>query len=238
MNFAVDGRHRDFFRKSRWIEFDELLSPQQLEIINREIKPVLASRLKTPLTYLPAFAVDKFFEKGRDLWRGAPSLKKILLSKPLAEAASELIEQKPLRFGYDQLFPSLNNIQNENQTYALLLRTQPTLQEISCIQGVLCGLMLCLKADPQKATSEDSKEKPTTVFSKTAGNGVIFSPELPIPFEELAAMNDSLYLLLVYTNAKAVYRMEERDPHVSDFKSLGYNFGDKLSDTLNPLVYS
>ena len=48
MHFAVDGRHRDFFRKQRWIEFEGLLSLPQLDLMLKEIDAVLAARLKLP----------------------------------------------------------------------------------------------------------------------------------------------------------------------------------------------
>lgn len=233
MNFAVDGKHRDFYRKQRWIEFEDLLSSNQLDLLNQEINKILSARLNTPLTYLSAFPTEKLFENGRDVWRGIQSLKKIILSKGLAEAASELIEYKPLRIGYDQFFPVTGQSLAENSSYAVLLTKTLTLEEISCIQGVMCGLMLCIKSSEQS----NNENEPSTIFSKIAGNGVVFAPDWPIPFHELKSHPDSRYLLIVYTTSKAVYRLQENDPHVYFFKQLGYNFGDKLSDTLNPLVY-
>ena len=154
------------------------------------------------------------------------------MSKNLAEAASELIEHKPLRFGYDQLLPMSNEAVAGKNAYAALLSKTATLQDISCIQGVLCGLILCLKAAQQPPESASS-----TIFPFTAGSGVMFAPDVPIAFGELAKRQGYIYLMLAYTEAKAVYRLQPEDPHAYDFKQLGYNFGDRLSDKLNPLVY-
>ncbi len=250
MNFAVDGKHRDFFRTQRWIEFEGLLSSAQRELMLKEIDAVLAARLKTSTAHLQKLSMDKIFAAGHDLWRGAAVLKKNILSRSLAEAAAELIEHKPLRFGYDMLLPMTTAAIAAQSTYAALLGQTPALQDICCIQGALCGLMLCLKAEPQPALdevvpaaaiSEDTlsgEVAASTLFSLTAGHGVIFAADVPINFAELTKRQGYVYLMLVYTQAKAVYRMQPDDPHAYDFKQLGYNFGDRLTDNLNPIVYA
>jgi len=45
------------------------------------------------------------------------------------------------------------------------------------------------------------------------------------------------YLMLVYTHPTAIYYLEEKDPKTHHLKSLGYVFGDRLNDKLNPIVY-
>jgi len=107
-----------------------------------------------------------------------------------------------------------------------------TLEDMSCIQGVLCGAIFCLS---QPAEQEELPA--STLFSTKVGNGVYFSPQMQIPFNELIDREGYTYLMVVYTKASAVYYFQEKDPHVHDFKHWGYNFGDRLSDRLNPLVY-
>lgn len=220
MNFAVIGKHRDFFRKQGWIEFEELLSAAQLERLNIEIESVLARRLHLPPPVIPKTAPEKLYANGRDLWRDSPLLKRHFLDKSLAEIASELIEQKPLRFGYDQLLPTAV------LSYANIF--SHTIQEISCIQHLLCAALLCLSpAEGQVIASLPQKP----------GNAVFFAPHSPLPLDQLQALSGGLYLLLTYTTPNAVYCMEKRDPHLHHFKTLGYSYGDRLKDTLNPLVY-
>jgi len=233
MKFAVIGEHRDCLRKQGWIEFDELLTLDQLAIIEKETTLVLANRLKEPVNKIFKLPSEELFSSGKDLWRESQSLKKIVLSKTLAEVASELIEYKPLRYGYDLLLPSPSKpiLYNQGSLSAILTQT-PTLEEISCVQGLRCGLILCI----QSSQPIDNENK--SFFSNQPGNGVFFRPDTPIPFNELTKHAGNLYLMLVYTDAKAVYRMEPNDPHVNNFKKIGYNFGDKLTDTLNPLVFS
>ena len=235
MNFAVDGSHRDFYRKHQWIEFEGLLSPARLLAIEKEIHEVLCKRIgipdkEKPSAEEPLFSEDAEFRAGRDLWRGRQSLKKIALSKNLAQVASEIIEQKPLRIGYDQFLPSPLLGLEENNFYTDLLKTTPTLQEMSPLQGVLCGLLICLKSTP-------NEEKPSTLFSPVAGNGVLFAPDHPIAFDELVSRQGSKYLLIAYAGSKSVFIHQSGDTHPSHFKKLGLNFGDRLNDLLNPIVY-
>lgn len=240
MNFTVIREHRDFFRKHHWIECDGVVSEAELNRLSEGIPLVLAERTP-PQPSISVKAFDKNdFAIGHDLWRGRPNLKKIILSRSLAGIASELIEDKPLRFGYDTLFPAVSKNPGNN-AYESFLQTTPTLQEISCIQGVVCGAMLCLSGnnetpiEPSVTTEEPSK---TTIFSKTPGNAVFFSPEWPLPLHEIYQNPGFTYLLIVYVKANAVYFPQQGDPHLHDFKRLDYNFGDRLKEPLHPIVFT
>lgn len=231
MNFTVVREHREFFRKHHWIECDGVVSKGELERLVAGIPLVLAERSE------PSFAGKAFdkngFALGHDLWREGQNLKKIILSRSLAEIAAELVEQKPLRFGYDALFPEVSEVQNQN-AYESFLQTNPTLQEMSCIQGVLCGAMVCVSGSAE--TSDEAVE--TTLFSRKPGNAVFFSPEWSLPLHEIYANPGFTYLLIVYTKANAVYLAQPGDPHLHNFKKLGYNFGDRLNDGIHPIIYT
>ncbi len=226
MNFSANGEHRDFFHQHSWIECEGILSSSQLELLPKEIKEALLIR-----TGIRKEAIDddKSFMLGRDLWRAAPLLKKIIVQKSLGQIASELTECKPLRIGYDQFFPSVGQYQG---AYSKFLEQTITLQELSGIQGVMCGLMLCV-APPNKHLSALTSEN---IFPFSVGNGVFFTPDFPIDFRILKAIGGE-YLLVVYVKEKAIYCRQDRDPNNHTFKQLGYNYGDRLLDALNPIVY-
>jgi len=256
MNFSVIGEHRDFFRKHHWIECEGVLSASQQAVLSREMATVLAARLKLPISKASA---NQLFASGHDLWRGAAPLKKIILQKGLAEIAAELLEEKPLRFGYDQLFPPLASVSMGADAYGAFLKQTLSLREISSIQGIVCGAMLCVVAPTinevideevkivdaplesglmsSQLSSQPVPISSVPIFSTTAGNGIFFSPDTPISFEGLRSHSGGTYLLLVYTKPNAVYYRQDLDPHLHDFRNLGYNFGDRLLDRLNPLVY-
>jgi hypothetical protein len=229
MHFSVIREHREFFRKHHWIECDGVISVAELKRLSETIPQVLAERESSASE--DAFSKDFIF--GHDIWRGAPALKKIILSRNLAEIASELIEEKPIRFGYDTLFPAVFTSFGKN-VYASFLQTTPTLKEMSCIQGVLCGAMVCLSGKQEPAnTSADS-----TLFSKIPGNIVFFSPDWPLPLHQIYQNPSFVYLLIVYVKGNAIYLSQPGDPHLHDFKQLGYNFGDRLQEPLHPIVYT
>ncbi len=207
MHFAVDGKLRHFYQSQGCLELEELLSVSSAESLLKEAKAVLKKR-----------ASIESYSSSRDLWRESALIKKTTLSRPLAEVVSSLIEKRPLRIGYDELISSNAHLQSA------------TLQEVSSLQGILCGVMLCLQAPSKEKEMADFP-----LFSTTVGNGVVFSLDFVIKGpEEL----DGIYLLIVYTQSKAVYVFQENDWQFLSFKKLGYNFGDKLLDAFNPVIYA
>lgn len=234
MNFSVVREHRNFFKLHHWIECEGVLTPAEVSRLKAGIDEALTLRRGDRRLSAEEMTAEEKFRLGRDVWRNAPSGKKTVLGKALAGVASELIEQKPLRFGYDMLFPSIGTSRVKSGSYAELLARTPTLAEMSCIQGVLCGAMLCIDGP-----ADSSEETPaSSLFSSVPGNGVYFTPDWPLPLHEIYGRQGFTYLLLVYTKANAVYLLQEGDPHLHAFKQLGYNFGDRLNDLHNPVVYT
>ena len=76
------------------------------------VDQVLSERLKTSQAQLRFISPEMLFLQGRDLWRSSPSLHKLAAQVRFAEIASELIEKKPLRLGYDQLIPAPAHMQS------------------------------------------------------------------------------------------------------------------------------
>lgn len=218
MHFSVNKEHRDFYKKNHWIEAEELLKPSHLEALQRDVHAVLANRLRHK-TVTP----EKQFEAGHDLWRDHGEIRKILLGKEIATVASEIIEQRPLRFGRDFLLPASGHPFSSNQH---------TLRDLTCIQGVLCGALICIQG-PTTPLEEAAQE----MFPTEPGHIVFFDPDFPIPFDQLLKRKGAMYVVIVYIQRNAVYTYEERDPHAHGFKKIGYALGDKLTDVLHPMVY-
>lgn len=233
MHFSINKEHRDFYSKNQWIEVEGIFNPSQIEALLSEIAEVMGQRLKENSEKVLSTMPEKIFQHGRDLWRDNPAIKKTLFKKSLAEVVSELIQQKPLRFGFDQLYPAPDLPFVFKEGYSELLSKSYTLKEMTCIQGVLCGAILCVKppASPEAIKS-------TGVFPITPGSITFISPDLPLPFEELNQRSGALYIMIVYVQKSSVYTLEERDPHTHAFKQIGYALSDKLSDKLNPIVFS
>lgn len=231
MNFAVVREHREFFRKNHHIECEGIFTREEVDKIAQGVSAALAVRLKVPPKTRTKVTPTDEFAVGHDLWRTEHAIKKVLLHRNLAEIASELTEHKPLRFGYDMLLPSVLGPMGVGSAYRAFLEKNATLNEISGIQGIVCGGMLCVSAPG------DNSQVASNLFPKIPGHVVFFSPEWQLPLQDKLLMEGYCHIMFVYVNAKAVYCRRETDPHLHDFRDLGYQFGDKLTDGLNPIVF-
>lgn len=221
MKYTVFEKQWEYFRNEHFIEFENILSKEELARLIGEIESVLCERLKVekPLVYRQHPA--KLFEVGRDMWRANSAVKKIAVLRRFAEIAVQLIDVKPLRLGYDQLL-----VKSQLQSPALpggnpcpgFLQTAASLKEISCIQGIACGWLLCLSGE-------------------TSGNAVFFHSEAFLDFPRLADLEHHAHYLVVYTRVKSVYILNRRDPNVRSLMKLGYNFGDRLIEEKNPIIF-
>lgn len=241
MKFATAKEHRNFFQNHGWIEFEEFISNDQLVLINQAIDQVLAERLNVSSDRLRLLPSDQFYLQGRDLWRSNQTLRKFITQIRFGEIASELIEKKPLRLGYDQLFPGRQPTQiseSSLQVYPHFLEHTNTLEAVSCLQGVIGGLMVALGGKQEEdGASEKIPAEGIDIFPSRPGHVIFFRPNVPINWNHLYAHAGQRYYLIVYTQASAHYQLQPQDPHTHSLKRLGYVFNDKLSDKLNPIVY-
>lgn len=239
MKFATAKEHRDFFQKHGSIEFEGLLSNDQLVAANQAIDQVLAERLNVPPDRIRLSSSEKFYLQGRDLWRSHSILHKLATQLHFAEIVSELIEKKPLRLGYDQLFPARHEkplTEESSSVYSHFLEKTASLEAVSCLQGVACGFVLTLSGK-ENILSEKESAGAIDVFPNQAGHVIFFQPNVPVNWNALYSHLGQRFYLVVYTFPFAYYQLQSQDPHTHAFKRLGYVFNDKLSDKLNPIVY-
>lgn len=222
MDFTIAKEHYDFFHREGYIEFQEVLTPQQLQEINLEITSLLAESLKVSERSVGQRPPQDIYSVGRDLWRKSPSIKKYLLHKRWARIAAELLDSSLLRIGYDQLIPHGYN--HESIT---------TLSAISPLQGIFCGVLFTLESDDRILLEGATPSLP----SPTAGNAIFFKSDHPLDLSDLSPLTSGLYHLVVFAGAKTVYIYNETDINTHTMKRLGYVFGDKLNDSLNPILY-
>ena len=240
MKFSTAKEHRDFFQKNGWIEFEGLLSNEQLRAANQSIDQVLAERLNISPERIKFVSSEKIYLHGRDVWRQHPLLQKFVAQMRFAEIATELIEKKPLRLGYDQILPAYQEppfSQKNVQVYSHFIEHTLSLQTVSCLQGVACGLMIMLGEEKGSVVEKEKSVEGIDVFPSQPGNVIFFQPHISIDWSCLAARLEQRFYLVVYTLANAHYQLEPCDPHTHALKQLGYIFNDKLSDKLNPIVY-
>ncbi len=223
MRFAVDKNHRDFFQKEGIIEFEGIFTPEQVAALNQGVDQVLSVRCPKERSY------EKLFMAGRDLWRDNEELRKFVIHGRLTDTVAELVEQRPLRLAYDQLFPACPARVVDN-VYTQFLKQQGSLADVSCIEGILCGVMIPLGQGQENEIEEGN------IFSSQLGNAIFFQGTKSISFEQMLKHTGQRFLLVAYASTGAIYRHQERDPHTQALKRLGYRFGERLSDKFHLIV--
>lgn len=214
MKFSLTSDHFHHYRQRGYVEFEGIVNQAKLQVLLNAIR---RERYDT---------AEQRFQKQHDLWRLSPAIKKILFHKDIASIVASLHDAKPLRIGYDQLIP---------EGY-LSKRKSLSLREMSSLQGIIGGYLLCLQDCPgalvTQPLSEESERKIAAPFSTTAGNVVFIDPEVAIDYASLPCD----HLLVCFTGATAIYCHNENDPHTHTFKKQGYVFGDKIQESELPTV--
>ncbi len=235
MKYIVDNKHREFFAENGWIEFDELLPSAKVSELHKAVMSVLAQRIGVDEERLNRYCADDLYAAGRDVWRDSEFIKNIVCNRSLAEIAANLLEIKPVRLAFDQVIVTGAAGRSKD---LLLPRGTRALSSFSCIQGLLCGLLIALTEIPKFEVAEpQSPWLATAHLPQHSGAGVFLSPKTPIDFDEILSGDVGDYLLITYTHAVSVVTFNRDDTYTNSLKELGYSFGDRLSDDLHPIVF-
>ena len=255
MKFSTSKEHRDFFQKQGWIEFEGLISDDQLNSLNQAIEQVLTQRLNVTHSRLRTLSSEKCFLEGHDLWRNHPFLQRFVMQTRFPEIISELIEKRALRLGSDQFFPSLVKTlspQEDSQIYQKFLDQITPLNGVSCLRGLACGMIISLNGRKKEEEKVEGEEKHSAfpgkeeivppveginIFPTTSGSVIFFQPHSAINWKQLLTSSDRKFYMITYTQHSAYYQLEPQDPHTHTLKRLGYILNDKLNDKLHPIVY-
>lgn len=217
MKFTLDSSSLESFNKNRMVEIAGLYDDAALELMNHEIDRFLAKE--------EAQTQEKAMLCGHDLFRKLEKYKKTLQLHSLGQIAYELVAVKPLRLAFDQLLVAPNGIADEFLD-TIFLKKEGSLKERSCVNELVMGALIALKA-----------EEALLPFAAKAGHIVFFSPDITIPFDWLKKRKGDRYLLLAFSTKHAQYIFNEGDPQNHYLKRMGYVYGDKLKDSLNPIFY-
>jgi hypothetical protein len=222
MRFAITADHRDFFTKNHYIEFEGILSVDQIASLKKNVEEIIVKRLRIPLVKLNEKTAPEIYQAGYDLWRDNDAIKKITHKRVFAAIASELMQTTPLRYGFDQYFAT-------TQCHAGSPYDVPfSLQDISCLTPLAGGLLLPL---------QDLLSPPIFFpLPLKAGHGLFISPTFTLPWPQLFSTCGLYFLLIVYAMEKTFFRPDSHDPHAASLKKLGYAFNEQLKDSIHPLV--
>jgi hypothetical protein len=240
MKFTTSKEHRDFFQKNGWIEFEDLVLPDQLSLVNETIQEALRQRLHLSSVHsLQKASPEKLFAHGRDLWRDNSFLQKWISQTQFGEIAAELMMKKPLRLGYDQFLPQSQekSLSPQKETlspiYSTFLQKNLSLQEVSCLSEVACAVVVALNSSENLQKEANSND----AFPHKKGNIVFLQPSSSIDWSALPKYHEEQDLyMFVYTFSYSNYLLQPQDPHTHQLKRLGYIFNDKLSNKLHPII--
>jgi hypothetical protein len=207
MKYTIDNAHREFFCSFHWIEFEELLSQSAVTEINQAIDETLGTHELTKAGL-------------RDLWRDNARIKQLVCQRRLAEMVADLVEERPLRLAFDQAVLI-------EPTSASWIPAGGSLETLSAFRGVVCGLILCLKA-PKKASAP--------FLPTREGNGICVSPAVKLDFRHIDHREAQRYLIIGYGKAVTVFVHQPDDAYAPTLRKMGYNYGDRLVDRLHPVV--
>jgi len=161
----------------------------------------------------------------RDLWRAHDAMKSIAFQKNCAEIATELTNSKTVRIAYDQSLCS-----HASPTFP---KAPFSLEDASCVQPILCGMILRLTRGPSP-----EKTIPFCPCPKERGEALFVSGKMLIVLDPLLSLEKQKFLLIAYSNNRPQYIAKEKDPFVNSLKSMGYAFGDHLNASTHPVIFS
>jgi hypothetical protein len=207
MKLFVSSQQHEYFQTHHLIEFEGILPKEEVSVLQENIEKALSARLRVPLERLGKESPEKLFKAGLFLGAASSAIWKLMTSSKLSSLASQLCNQKPLRIGYDIY------ISPENAPFLNPIRP---FQEICCIQGMVGGIFICLEGEK-------------------VGNVVYFSPELQI--EPSKIFGGAPFLMMTYTHSSALFIRRVEDPLFLEMQERGYQYGDRLTDEFNPIIY-
>lgn len=223
MRFELSDSFRNFFSKNHLIEFEEILSSDEADLLSSKIDTLLTSSLgHIPLKNA---SNKELWAAGRDQWKQDPEIKKIISKSRIGEIASFLFKKKQIRFVYTQslVTGSLKDLPfSENHTLA----------EISSMDPILGGVFLSLSS-PEETLEE---ELLPDFRKQKKGRALFFSAHLPIPFPELFHQKGQKTLLICFSEQRVRYKMQPLDVHTHALKKLSYTFGDLILEAEAPYL--
>lgn len=223
MKYRIDNSHREFYSQNGWIELEDLLTPEDLIAINQGVDEVLAKREKVSLDRLQRLGSQSLFLAGRDIWRENAGLKKWICGRRLSEFAAEIAGTRPLRLAFDQVYTYVPGSTRLGDSCP----PSGSLKALTSFQGLVCGLIICLKCAP---------DAPPSFFPIKPGNGLCFSPDLDLNIEQIYRGPEQRYLLIGYGKPVTLFIHQSQDQHAKALKELGYHYGDRLLDSIHPIV--
>lgn len=164
-------------------------------------------------------------ENARDLWRINPAVEALTTNKTCAEIAMNLTFSTCIRLAYDEgLYTSDSNI---------FPKAPCSLEDISCVHPVLCGMLVRLTAGPMPNEAVVYCPCP-----QKRGDALFFSGKMLALLSPLFSIPEQKFLLIAYGGKQLQYLCNLKDKFLNSLKAKGYGFGDHLKIATHPILFS
>lgn len=219
MKYSITGDQLYHFEKQGSIEFEQLISENELTILRNELKKTL-SLYNTTLS--------------------ATAVRKILFASSLAEIAGRLAKRQKIRFAFDEYIPSITSFSCSKDPFILSDRSgiTPVVSMMLCIGGS----EIQLEQSPPEPQFVEGKPfvKPLSFidpFPQKSGNAIFFLPTKAWDKSCFIRHQEQQFLLVCYGDAHIRYLYCEEDPYLHELKKLGLVFGDALPESSHPTLW-
>lgn len=234
MKISIENTHREYFKENRCIAFEGLLKPKEVEELKNAIQVNIHRRLEIPLSHQLDVGDTAISQEGRDLWRESRLIRNYTHKRKWSEMVANIADEKPLRLACDHgmIWPKEDHFSSDDYFWADLIYKGKSLNEIISVQGITCGLIVCLQPPNTPPVEE-------VVFPSEAGDVLLISPDFT--FDEIndhLDLRGGIYYLIVYSQSISLAVQRPQDRHGALMRKMGYTFGDRLNDKLHPIVYS
>ena len=213
MQPLVSSKQTYFFNQNGYIELESVFSLEECDAVKAHVKAVFLARLKRD----PAKVSEaQLYENGRDLWRQENALKLLFLTN-----------KNSLRLACDQWVPKLFKWSEAVK-----------LKDLFSIQGMACAFLIRMTAPIEGETINATFRLEPGLIPLPAqkGNALIVHPNLLLNLPKLALCAPTDLYIVAYSFPTAVYIHNSTDPCNAQLKTMGYNFGDCLTNQHHPLI--
>lgn len=217
MKNFLTSQQTAFFTKNGYIEFEFDFDS---EALFQSARHALSVRLKTEVAKLSRKSPAEIYAAGRDLWRGEPILRTLLLRK-LAPIVQTLANKQSLRLGCDQWIPAHFPWEKAS-----------TCKELFSIQGLGLGVLIASAPFPNPNPSYVG----LLPLPSKPGNVLFFQPRLILDWPQLANSPPTDLYLALYAMSNSLYIQNPKDPCTNALKQFGYGFGDPLKNEFHPQI--
>lgn len=201
---SLQLQHIDYFKEKGSILFHDVISEKNLHIF------------KSALCFLQK-------KTCRNCWSLDPILKKLSFNASLISIALQLAQTSKLRFGFDHVFASLEDLKD-------FFKPEVSLAQMSSIDGLEIAALINLSMAP-------SEEPTPSTFPLSSASGCFFHPKKPLDLSQIESASGPFFLI-TFCKPNARYIHQALDPYTHLGKQEGLAFGDLLATPFHPLLHA